>query len=89
MNSQTRRIISLENRIFGQILIKQKLNSKSSIIKEAIIMVDIFPYNIWMRIFLEAQGYIFNENTLYQDNQSETRAKKGMISYEGNSRHIV
>ena len=34
------------------------------------------PYNIFIKIFFESQGYGIQDNVLYQDNQNEIRMKK-------------
>lgn len=44
---------------------KQKLNTTSSIEAEL-----VFFLVLWMRYFLEAQGYSVSDNVVYQDNQS-------------------
>lgn len=49
---------------------KQKLNTKSSTEAEVVGASDYFPNTIWLRMFLEAQGYIIEESLYYQDNES-------------------
>jgi len=49
---------------------KQKLNVKSSTEGEIVGVSDYLPNMIWVRMFLEAQGYTLDENILFQDNQS-------------------
>ena len=89
MRSQTGGVLSLGHGTFGQKSIKQKLNTKSSTEAEVVGVADILPYNIWLRNFLESQGYILTENILYQDNQSAIKMEKnGRRSCTGNSRHI-
>ena len=68
---------------------KQKLNTKSSTETEVVGASDYLPYNIWMRHFMEAQGYSLKNNVYYQDNQSAMKMEKnGRNSCTGNSRHI-
>jgi len=51
-------------------LTKQKLNTKSSMEAELVGATDYLPNTIWARMFLEAQGYMLEENVFFQDNQS-------------------
>ena len=44
---------------------KKKLNTKSSTKSELIGMSEYLPYNIWLVMFLEAQGYEIVNNTIY------------------------
>jgi hypothetical protein len=68
---------------------KQKLNTKSSTEAEVVGTSDYIPNTIWLRMFLEAQGYSVTSNILYQDNQSAMRLEKnGRASAGQKSRHI-
>ena len=68
---------------------KQNLNSKSSTEAEIIGASDYLPNTIWMRMFLEAQGYTLEDNTYYQDNQSAMKMEiNGRRSAGQKSRHI-
>ena len=49
---------------------KQKLNAKRSTESELISIDDAMPMILWMRYFLEAQGFVVNDNIVYQDNMS-------------------
>ena len=50
---------------------------------------EYLPYNIWMKNFLESQGYEVKENVIYQDNESAIKMEKnGRNSCTGNSRHV-
>ena len=49
---------------------KQKLNVRSSCEGELVGIDDVLPSILWMRYFLESQGYTIEENILYQDNKS-------------------
>jgi hypothetical protein len=55
---------------------KQKLNTKSSTESEIVGVSDYLPNAIWARMFLEGQGFVINENKLYQDNQSSMKIEK-------------
>ena len=47
------------------------------------------PFNIWIVIFYEEQGYDKTKNVLFQDNESAIKMKKnGRESCTGISRHI-
>jgi hypothetical protein len=68
---------------------KQKLNTKSSTKAEVVGMSDYIPNTIWLRMFLEAQGYSVASNILYQDNQSAMHLEKnGRASAGQKSLHI-
>ena len=68
---------------------KQKLNSKSSTESEVIGTSDYCPYQLWMGMFMKAQGYELKSNILFQDNQSAIRIEKnGRSSMTGNTRHV-
>ena len=70
---------------------KQKLNTKSSTESEVVGVSDIFPMQLWTKLFIEAQGYLIaeNENNLYQDNTSAIRIEQnGRASCGPKSRHI-
>ena len=44
---------------------KQKLNVKSSTEAEIVGTSEYVPYNVWIRIFLEVQGYKLQDNILF------------------------
>lgn len=68
---------------------KQKLNTKSSTEAEFVGASDYLPNTIWVKNFLEAQGYIIDSNILEQDNESAMRLEKnGRMSAGPQSRHI-
>ena len=68
---------------------KQKLNTKSSTEAEVVGTSDYVPYNVWLKNFMSVQGYEFNDNVLFQDNQSAIKMEtNGRRSSTGNSRHI-
>jgi hypothetical protein len=59
---------------------KQKLNTKSSTESELVGVDDVSVMILWIKLFLEEQGYDINSNMLYQDNKCaillETNGKK-------------
>ncbi|CAJ1945712.1 unnamed protein product, partial [Cylindrotheca closterium] len=55
---------------------KQKLNSRSSTEAELIGVDDAATQILWTKLFVEAQGYPVEENTLYQDNKSSILLEK-------------
>ena len=76
MRGQSGEAISMGHGIVTEKLVKQKLNSKSSTETEVIGMSDILPHNLWHKYFLEHQGYVLQDNILYQDNQSAINLEK-------------
>jgi ribosomal protein S18 len=68
---------------------KQKLNTKSSMEAELVGASDYLPNTIWLKYFLEEQGYRIQENTFMQDNQSAMKLEmNGRKSCGQKSRHI-
>ena len=49
---------------------KQKLNTRSSTEAELVGADDVTTQILWMKHFMEAQGYTIEENILHQDNKS-------------------
>ena len=53
-------------------------------------MDDYMPMIIWVKYFLEAQGYIVSDNLLHQDNQSSIKLEQnGKASSRKRTRHIA
>jgi hypothetical protein len=68
---------------------KQKLNTKSSTEAEFVGASDYLPNTIWVKMFMEAQGYSITKNILEQDNESAIKLEKnGRTSAGPKSRHI-
>ena len=89
MMSQTSGTISMGTGIVHGRSGKQILNVKSSTESELVGVSEYLPYNIWLIMFIIAQGYIIKNNMLYQDNMSTIlMLKNGRNSCTGNSRHI-
>ena len=66
-----------------------KLNVKNLDEAEIVGTSDYMPYNVWLRNFMESQGYKIEDNILFQDNQSAIKMEiNGRRSCTGNSRHV-
>lgn len=55
---------------------KQKLNMKSSTEASLFGASNSLPNTMWMKMFLEAQGYHITENYFEQDNKSAIKLEK-------------
>ena len=67
----------------------QKLNKKSSTEARSFGVSDYLPYNIWICLFMGAQGYGIKQNILFKYNHSSINMEKnGKNSCTGNSRPI-
>ena len=55
---------------------KKNLNTKSSTEAKVVGVSDYIPYNIWICLFMRAQGYDIKQNILFQDNQSAINMEK-------------
>ena len=49
---------------------KQKINTRSSTEAELIGINDALTMILWVRLFLQAQGFTVTDNVIFQDNQS-------------------
>ena len=68
---------------------KQNMNAKSLTEVELIGTSEYVIINLWIVVFLEAQGYEIKKNIIFQDNQSTIwMGKNGRYCFMGNSRHI-
>ena len=68
---------------------KNKPNSKSSTEAELIGASNYLPNVIWVKLFMEAQGYHIHENFFEQDNESAIKLEKnGRRSAGPKSRHV-
>jgi hypothetical protein len=55
---------------------KMKCNTKSSTETELILLADKLADVIWMRYFIECQGYDIDESVVFQDNMSALLLEK-------------
>ena len=68
---------------------KQKLNTRSSTEAELVGVNDAMTMILWMKRFIEAQGYPVIENVIYQDNESSMKLEKyGRQSRSKKTRHL-
>ena len=68
---------------------KQKFNPRSSTEAEIVGVNDAMYLVLWVRHFLESQGYIIKDNIVYQDNQSSMKLEQnGKTSSTKNTRHM-
>jgi len=68
---------------------KQKINTRSSTEAELVGVNDAMSLVLWVRMFLEAQGFEVIENVVFQDNQSTMLLEKnGRRSSGKRTRHI-
>ncbi len=89
MKSHTGAIMSMGAGAIVGMSTKQKLNTTSSTEAELVAVNDAMPMIIWMRYFLEAQGYEIKDNIVYQDNQSAILLEKnGKASSSKRTKHI-
>ena len=89
MRSHTGGLTSLGKGVIHTKSSKQKSNSKSSTEAELIGASDFIPWTLWLKRFLESQGYTMSRTIFYQDNESAIKMEKnGMKSCGEKSRHI-
>ena len=70
-------------------IVETKVNTKSLTKAEVVGASDYIPNTIWLKYFLEAQGYKVENNFFEQDNESAIRLEKnGKASAGQKSRHI-
>jgi hypothetical protein len=68
---------------------KQKINTKSSTEAELIGASDYLPHTLYVKMFMEAQGYPIHKAVFYQDNESAIKMEvNGKASAGQRSRHI-
>ena len=89
MKSHTGGVISFGRGALSSKSSKQKLNTKSSTEAELVGTSDYLPTAIWIKNFLDAQGYSTDDCILYQDNMSAMKLEtNGRRSSGQQSRHI-
>ena len=68
---------------------KQKINTQSSAEAELVGVNDAMAMTLWVRLFLEAQGFEVTDNIIFQDNQSTVLlAKNGWKSSGKKMQHV-
>ena len=89
MKSHTGSIFTLGKGSIWNESTKQKVNARSSTEAELISIDDKISKIIWMKRFIEAQGFEIDLNILYQDNMSTIRlAENGKHSSGKRTRHF-
>ena len=89
MRSHTGGYISMGNGTLYASSKKQKINTQSSTEVELVGASDFLPQALWMRNFLEAQGYKIEHNRFYQDNHSAMKLEKNGRQLSGQrTRHV-
>ena len=76
MKSHTNGEISVVEGAVYSTLIKQKLNTKRSTEAELLGLDDLMPKILWMRYFLEVQGFKVYDNIAYRYNHSSVKLEK-------------
>jgi len=89
MRSHTGGMMSMgKGAIYGSST-RQKMNTRSSTEAELVSVDDLMGQALWIRCFLEAQGYKVNDNIVHQDNKSAILLEKnGRGSAGKGSRHL-
>ena len=68
---------------------KHKINTKSSTESELVALDDALPMILWCLYFIKAQGYIVEQNVVFQDNQSTMKlAVNKSLSSSKRTKHI-
>jgi hypothetical protein len=89
MKSHTGGAMSLGKGVLYGTSTQHKLHMKSSTEAELVGVNDVMPQILWMRYFLEAQGYGVKDSIVNQDNQSAILLEKnGRASSSKRTRHI-
>ena len=87
--SHTGATVSVGKGSFYSMSSKQKINTRSSTEAELVGVNDAMSMIIWMRLFLEAQGFDVQDNVVFQDNMSSILLEKnGRRSSGKQTRHI-
>ena len=89
MKSHTGSIFTLGNGAICSDSTKQKVNARSSTEAELISIDDKIAKIIWMKKFIESQGFEISLNVIYQDNTSTIKlAENGKYSSGKRTRHF-
>ena len=74
--SQTRGTMTFRKGEVQSLSKKQKLNTRSSTEAELVGKDDVATQILWMKHFMEAQGYMIEENILHQDTRAPFCCKR-------------
>ena len=89
MKSHSGGTMSLGGRAVYSSSRKQKLNTWSLTEAELVGVDDMIAQILWTRYFLSEQGYMVNDNIVYQDNQSAMKLERnGRHSSGKRTRHL-
>ena len=89
MRSHTGGAMSLGRGAIYSTSTRHKLNTKSSTEAELVGVDDVMPMILWTRQFMEGQGYVIEDNIVYQDNQSAMLLEQnGQQSSTKRTRHL-
>ncbi len=89
MRSHTGATMSMGKGCPISISTKQKINTRSSTEAEIVGVNDAMYLVMWVRHFLESQGYNIKDNIVYQDNKSSIKLEQnGKTSSTKNTRHM-
>ena len=89
MRSHTGATMSMGKGCSISLSTKQKINTRSSTEAEIVGVNDAMYLGLWVRHFLEAQGYNIKDNIVYQDNRSSIKlVKNRKKSSTKNTRHV-
>ena len=81
--------MSMVSGSIGNHSVKQKLNTRSSTEAELVGVDDMASNILWTRSFLIDQGYLVNDNVVYQDNKSAILLETNGTFIKGKrSKHI-
>jgi hypothetical protein len=89
MKSHTGAIATMGSGAIQSISTKQKINTRSSTEAELVSVDDVLSKVMWMKLFLDAQGYQVKENVIFRDNQSSMKLEvNGKSSSGKRTRHF-
>ena len=89
IHSHTGGCMSFGSRMIHYKSLKKKLNTKSSTECEVVGASDYIPFTMYMKYFIEAQGYKARKHDFNQDNRSFMKLEKnGRASSGHKTRHI-
>jgi hypothetical protein len=89
MRSHTGAAITLFKGVIWAKSSKQKIMTKSSTEAELVAISDVIGQVLWLRNFLEAQGYVLPPVKLFEDNLSTIALIKSGKSNSSRTRHIA